>query len=94
MRSMLLRAVRFLLPLKLLLASACAGSGGHPPLADLQALTEPKPIPGDDIASDPHAEAHYNAAIESWGDRLHSAWQRLCRFYRRTVLPALRCAAT
>lgn len=67
----------------LLLASACGNLAGAPPRADLQALVEPKPIPGDEIATDPVAEAHYNAAIESWGDRLSSAGIRLCRFFAK-----------
>lgn len=76
----------------LLLASGCARSGGFPPLAEVTAVTEAKPVPGDEIATDPLAEAHYNAAVESWGDRLHSAGLRLCSFYRRMGMPGLgRC---
>lgn len=72
-----------LLPM-LSLASGCATSGGYPPLADLKAVTEAKPVPGDEIATDPVAEAHYNASVESWGDRGHSAGVRLCRFFAET----------
>ena len=68
----------------LLLASACATSDGYPPPAELQAVTEAKPIPDDAIASDPLAEAHYNAALESWGERISAAGGRLCRFFVRT----------
>lgn len=60
-----------------------------PPPADLAALTEPKPVPRDEIASDPVAEAHYNAALESWGERLLAAGGRLCRFYQRLRMPRL-----
>ncbi|WP_157081354.1 hypothetical protein [Sphingomonas koreensis] len=28
------------------------------------------------------AEAAYNASVESWGDRLHAAGGRLCRYFR------------
>jgi hypothetical protein len=73
----------------LLLASGCASSGAFPPPADLAALIEPKPIPGDEIASDSVAEARYNAALESWGERLSAAGGRLCRFYRRLSMPGL-----
>src|SRR6478735_9110239 len=72
-----------LLPM-LLLASACADSGGFPPLADLKAVTEPKPVPSDEIATDPQAEANYNASVEGWGERLRSAGIRLCRFFDQT----------
>ena len=65
-----------------LLVSACGVSGGHPPLADLKAVTEMKPQPVGDIAADPVADAHYNAALEAWGDRLHSAGVRLCKFFK------------
>jgi len=37
------------------------------------------------------AEAHYNAAVESWGDRLHSAGARLCRFHARMGMKGLTC---
>lgn len=87
------RVANCLLPPMFLLASACAGSGAYPPLADLRAVTEAKPVPGDEIATDPVAEAHYNAAVESWGERLHSAGLRLCRFYRRMKMPNLRGCA-
>lgn len=53
-----------------------------PPRADLVAATENKPVPGNEIATDPVAEAHYNAAVESWGDRIRSAGLRLCGFFR------------
>lgn len=85
-----LAASSALLP-ALLLASACGASGGYPPLADLQAMTEAKPLPTDAIATDPVAEAHYNAELESWGDRLHAAGARLCRFFERTDMPGLDC---
>lgn len=80
-----------LLPLTLLLANGCASSGVYPPPADLQAVIEPKPVPGDEIAVDPVAEAHYNASVESWGDRLRSAGLRLCRFYQRAGMKGLIC---
>jgi hypothetical protein len=47
-------------------------------------VTEPKPVPSDEIATDPVAEAHYNASVESWGDRLRSAGVRLCKFFDET----------
>jgi hypothetical protein len=52
-------------------------------------VTEAKPVPTDEIAADPVAEAHYNAAVESWGDRLHSAGARLCRFFEETDMPGV-----
>lgn len=79
-----------LLPM-LLLASACVSAGGFPPPADLQAATEAKPVPGDEIATDAEAEAHYNAAVEGWGDRISSAGARLCRFFQRRKMPGLMC---
>lgn len=85
-----LAALSALLPM-LLLASGCGSSGGYPPLADLQAVTESKPDPSDAIATDPQAEAHYNAEIEGWGDRIQSAGKRLCRFFVATKMPGLSC---
>ena len=61
-------------------ASGCTTSGAiHPPVDDLKAAVEPKPMPGDDIATSDQANADYNAAIEAWGDRISSAGARLCR---------------
>jgi hypothetical protein len=54
-------------------------------------VTEPKPVPGDEIATDPQAEAKYNASVESWGDRLRSAGVRLCKFFDETGMPDLNC---
>jgi len=47
-------------------------------------VTEAKPVPGDEIVTDPVASAKYNAAVEAWGDRLRAAGMRLCRFFDRT----------
>lgn len=84
-------AVHSALLLTLSLVSGCGSSGGYPPIAEIKAVTEAKPIPGDEIATDPVAEAHYNAAVESWGDRLHSAGTRLCRFFDETGMKGLAC---
>jgi hypothetical protein len=84
----LMVASSLLLPV-LFLVSACGNSGGFPPLADLKAVTESKPIPGDEIATDPAAESHYNASVEGWGDRVYSAGVRLCRFFKDTDMPGV-----
>ncbi len=90
MRSILHQRVGLLVLLPmLLLASGCGTSAGFPPLADVTAATEEKPIPDDAIATDPVAEAHYNASVESWGDRLGSAGARLCRFFLGMKMPGL-----
>lgn len=91
MRSMPRRAARSALLPMLLLASGCGGAAGLPPLADLQAASETKPVPGDEIASDPQAEAHYNAQVEGWGDRVSSAGARLCRFFAARGMTGLNC---
>ena len=66
-------------------------AGSYPPPADLKAVTEKKPVPGNDIVTDPVAEAKYNAAVEAWGDRLRSAGVRLCMFFEDTDMPNLKC---
>lgn len=63
------------------IVSGCETSGGYPPIADLQAVTEDKPAPTEAILTDPVADAHYNASVEAWGDRISSAGGRLCRFF-------------
>lgn len=52
-------------------------------------MTEAKPVPGDEIATDPDAEAHFNASVESWGDRLLSGGGRLCRFFAKLNMPGV-----
>jgi hypothetical protein len=49
-----------------------------PDAADVEASQEGKPVPGVEIATDPVARAHYDAAVESWGDRVSAAAVRMC----------------
>jgi hypothetical protein len=67
------------------LASGCATTQDvalplYPPNADVKAAIEPKPIPSDDIVTDPVAAENYNAAVEGWGDRVQRAGARICRW--------------
>lgn len=71
--------------------TACTTTGGYPPLADIQAVTEAKPLPTAAILTDPAADARYNASIEATLDRVHAAGLRLCRFYARTGMPGADC---
>jgi hypothetical protein len=78
----------------LLLASACTTSGAiHPPVDDLKAAIAAKPVPGDDIATSDHANADYNAALESWGDGLFDAGARLCRWAEAVYKIRVGCPA-
>ena len=49
-----------------------------PPAPDIEALQEHKPRPTPDILTSSRASAQYNADVESWGERLSSAGQRVC----------------
>jgi hypothetical protein len=74
------------------LASACTSSGAiPPPVADLTAVTEPKPVPSDDIATSDQANADYNASVEGWGDRISAAGGRLCRWTKTTYKLRIDC---
>lgn len=71
--------------LPLLWLSLAAGSCSRdipvqsfPPSADLEAVTEPQPKPTPDIVTDPQANERYNAAVETWGQRVQHAGQRIC----------------
>ncbi len=71
--------------LTLISGSTACGYGksvGFPSRADVSAVTEHKPVPTDDIVTDPKASALYNASVESWGDRVSAAGRRLCRFFK------------
>lgn len=68
-------------------ASGCANEAiPRLPVADLRAVTEAKPVPGDEIVTDEtgRAAALYNSKVEGWGDRIHAAGVRLCRYARAT----------
>lgn len=76
----------------LLLASGCATPGAiPPPAADLQAVVEAKPVPGDAIATSQKAADDFSASIEGWGDRISAAGARLCRWTERTHKIKLDC---
>lgn len=83
---------RSLLLLALLPASACTTRAAiHPPVADLEAVVEPKPVPSDDIATSQKAADDFSASIEAWGDRVSAAGARLCRWSVRVYKVKVGC---
>lgn len=81
MSSLLSRISRSVLLASLFLAAACTTPVGTvPPADDLKAVTEPKPVPTDDIATSQKAADQFSADIEAWGDRISSAGARICRW--------------
>lgn len=85
--------ISLLLPLATLsLASGCTTPGAiHPPVDDLKALVEPKPVPTDDIATSQKAADDYSASVEGWGDRLSAAGGRVCRWSERVYKVKIGC---
>ena len=87
---------RFRIVYPALLASLLAASGCSntvlvrkpifPPSADLKAVTEAKPVPTDEILISEAAAAKYDADVELWGDRLHDAGVRICRWAKDSGL--------
>lgn len=81
----MMRYAKATIPALLLLASGCAGQDtlkiSYPPLADLKAVVETKPIPTPEIVTDPEADALYSAQLELWGERLQAAGLRICQWY-------------
>jgi hypothetical protein len=72
--------------------SACQTSGSIPPPADdLKAAVEPKPVPGEDIATSDQANADYSASVEAWGDRISAAGGRICRWSERVYKIRIGC---
>ncbi|MGF7152599.1 hypothetical protein [Novosphingobium gossypii] len=69
----------------------CQTGSGYPDSKDIAAITEAKPRPGPETLTDPIANDRYNSSLEGWGDRLHAAGMRLCRFYKRSGLPKADC---
>lgn len=49
-----------------------------PPAIDVEAATEPKPLPPEEIATDESAALDYDLALEAWGERIHAAAVRVC----------------
>lgn len=68
-----------------LLVSGCANTVVvrkpiYPPVADMQAAVEAKPVPTADILVSETAAAKYDADVELWGDRLRDAGLRICNW--------------
>lgn len=78
------RISRLLLLPALALVSSCGEREriqvAFPPAADIEAATEAKPVPTDEIASSQQAYDQYQASVEAWGDRLSAAGKRICRW--------------
>lgn len=49
-------------------------------MADVEASQAAKPRPTAAIVTDPEARERYNADVENWGDRVHDAAVRMCRW--------------
>jgi len=83
---------RLLLLLTLWPVSACQTQGSiHPPVDDLKALVEPKPVPSDDIATSQKAADDFSASLEAWGDRLSAAGGRVCRWSKQVYKLSINC---
>lgn len=75
-----------------LVVSACETPGSiHPPVDDLKAAVEPKPVPTAEIATSQKAADDYSASVEGWGDRISAAGGRLCRWSERTYKIKVGC---
>lgn len=66
----------------LLTVSACDRpvSTPLPPAIDVEAATEPKPLPTADIVTDEDASLAYDLELEAWGERVSSAGRRVCEW--------------
>lgn len=62
-------------------------------MPDLQAVTEAKPVPTDDIATSQSAYDQYQAEIEAWGDRISAAGGRICRWSKQVYKLSIDCPA-
>ena len=49
-----------------------------PPAIDVEAATEPKPVPPMEIATDEAVALQYDLALEAWGERVQAAGVRVC----------------
>lgn len=66
----------------LVFLAGCKSAHDFPPRADVQAVTEAKPIPPTSILTDPGASDRYNAQLEAWGERIQAAGVQLCRYFK------------
>jgi hypothetical protein len=73
-----------ILSLLLLGASACEPRERirplFPPVADVKAATEAKPVAPPEIVTSAQANARYNIEVEAWGERVSRAGGRICRW--------------
>lgn len=60
----------------------CKSTQDFPPRAEIQAVTETKPIPPASILTDTTASDRYNAQLEAWGERVQAAGVRLCGYFK------------
>lgn len=51
-----------------------------PPSVDLKLVISPKPKAGPEIVTSAQAAAEYDIAVETWGDTVSKAGQRICRW--------------
>ena len=84
-----MRSLKYLMALLMLCVSGSVVSGCaskerirplYPPAADLQAVTERKPVAPVEIVTSAQAAAEYDIAVESWGERVSRAGARICRW--------------
>ena len=70
------------LPIGLSLAAASCervtAVQSYPAYADLKDVSEPKPRPPLEIATDPQANTRHDAELEGWGERVQAAGVRIC----------------
>lgn len=76
-----------------MILTACATKpvAVYPPRTDVADVITPKPKPSADILVDPAASDRHNKNVESWGDKLHAAGTRLCRYFDSIGMPDLDC---
>lgn len=80
-----LTVVMFVLCVALIAIAGCSTTPStYPPRVDLEAVSEAKPVPPITILTDPAASELHASRVEGWGDRIHSAGLRLCRYFERT----------
>lgn len=80
-----------LLPMLGLACSCAEQAAVVPPVPDLVAVTEAKPVPTEDIATSQQAYDLYQSDLEAWGDRISAAGARICRWSQSVYKVKVTC---
>lgn len=84
--------MKIVVVLALLTVTACATpSAPYPPASDINALVVNRPKLPPEALTDPSVDARYRSEERKWGDDIHAAGVRVCKFLKATGMKGVDC---